>query len=164
MLSIVSPLRRIHEINVKDFGNVPSGMPGHRSSIVSTAWQPLEGLFLIYNSAIYALQFWLSRTVCASKNTSPSLFINKTSTAIDNFMAMNPCGSGQKKPSRGLERRATQRVLKDWRGRSMFQPMTGMHLNVECSLGWRSREVARRSCRRQFQPQACIVGTDLERT
>lgn len=107
------------------------------------------GSFLIYNIAIYALRSWLSRTVCASKNTSPSLFINKTSTAIDNFMAMNPCGSGQKKPSRGLERRATRRVLKDWRGRSMFQPMAGMHLNMECSPGWRSRKVARRSCRRQ---------------
>lgn len=147
MLSIVSPPRWIHEI--KDFGNVPSGMPGHRSSTVSTAWQPLEGLFRIYNIAIYVLWSWLSCTVCASKNTSPSLFINKTSTAIDNFMAMNPYGSGQKKPSRRLERRATQRVLKDWRGRSVFQPVTGMHLNMECSLGRRSRKVARHSCRRQ---------------
>lgn len=66
---------------------------------------------------------------------SPSLFINKASAAIDEFHGYESLRVWSEDVQPGVERRDTQRVLKDWRGKSMFQPMTGKLLNMAHSLG-----------------------------
>lgn len=53
--------------NVKDFGNIPSGLMGFHPSIVSSTSQPPAGVCLIYSITIYAFSSWPSCTVCASK-------------------------------------------------------------------------------------------------
>lgn len=64
--------------------------------------------FLIYNSKIYALNSQHSPTDCECSCKPPpppalSPFINGTSTAISNFMAMNSCGFSQEESSRERE-------------------------------------------------------------
>lgn len=53
--------------NVKDFGNIPSGVMGFHPSNVSNTSQPPACVCLIYSITIYAFSSWPSCTVCASK-------------------------------------------------------------------------------------------------
>lgn len=110
------------------------------SSPTRTSRQPPAGICLIYSITIYAFSSWPSCSVCASKKINPphllpSLFINKTSAAIDEFHGYESLRVWPEDVQPGVESRATQRVLRDWRGKSMFQPMTGKLLNMAHSLG-----------------------------
>lgn len=80
----------------------------------------------------------------------PSLFINKTSAAIDKFHGHESLRVWPEDVQPGVGRRATQRVLRDWRGKSMFQPMTGKLLNTAHSLCGPADAVKNNNYKKEF--------------